>query len=79
MNLTVKDCKHPWENLQILSNGEVRVCCWANYPIGNLNTSTMDEIWNGSLLTKIRELVSKGETHSMCKNAACPYIQKYKK
>lgn len=79
MKLDIKDCKHPWENLQILSTGEIRVCCWSAFPIGNINESTIDEVWTGSLLSEVREYVKNNKLHYICENSSCPYVQKYVK
>lgn len=75
MKLQIQDCKHPWESLQILTNGDVRICCWSNGILGNLNISTIDEIWSGSLITNLREYIKNNNVHDLCKNAACPYVQ----
>ena len=75
MKLQINDCKHPWKSLQILTTGDVRVCCWSNGNLGSLNQSTIDEIWNGTLATELRECVSNNKIHELCKNAACPYVQ----
>jgi radical SAM protein with 4Fe4S-binding SPASM domain len=75
MKLTIKDCKHPWNYLQILANGDVRPCCWASDIVGNLIESTMDEIWNGETMEDLRKCVMNGETHRLCKNSPCPYVQ----
>jgi lipoate synthase len=79
MKLQVKDCKHPWENLQILATGEVRVCCWSTQHLGNINESTIDDIWNGKTLDELREFVKSNKLHSICEGAVCPYVQSYVK
>jgi MoaA/NifB/PqqE/SkfB family radical SAM enzyme len=61
--------------LQIVTTGDVRVCCWSNGSLGNLKVSTIDEIWTGSLLTDLREHVKNNKVHYLCKNSACPYVQ----
>jgi MoaA/NifB/PqqE/SkfB family radical SAM enzyme len=79
MRLKISDCRHPWDNLQILTTGDVRVCCWSNKPVGNLNKNSLDEIWNGDEMKILRESVENDKVHDLCKNAACPYIQQYLK
>lgn len=74
--LSVKDCKNPWNNLQILVNGEVRVCCWMAKSLGNLNEKTLAEIWGSEKLKELRDHISRNEVHPYCHNAPCPFIQR---
>lgn len=73
--LSIKDCRMPWGCIQILTTGDVRVCCWANHPVGNLNLQSLEEIWNGDKVKSLRESIEKEEVSSHCIGAACPYIQ----
>jgi hypothetical protein len=77
MKLEIKDCKHPWENLQVLATGEVRVCCWSSQHLGNLNKDTLDDIWLGKTLQELREFVKSNKLHPICNGAPCPYVQSY--
>ncbi len=77
MKLEIKDCKHPWENLQILATGEIRVCCWSVLPLANLNKNSLDEVWHGKTLDELREFVKSNKLHPVCNNAPCPYVQGY--
>jgi hypothetical protein len=77
MKLEIKDCKHPWKNLQIMATGEVRVCCWSICSLGNLNNESLDKIWDGTKLKELREYVSNNKLHSFCTKAPCPYVQGY--
>lgn len=79
MRYEIKDCLHPWSNLQILATGEVRVCCWSNRELGNINQNSIDKIWNGPLIEELRDYVKNNKIHSICKNAPCPYVQNYLK
>lgn len=79
MKLEIKDCKHPWENLQILATGEIRVCCWSSQHLGNINQNTLDELWNSELLNDLRDHIKNNKLHFICNKAVCPYVQSYVK
>jgi len=68
-----KTCRLPWDNVNILANGEVKPCCWCVGNVGNLNDKSLDEIWNGEAITELRESIVNDEIHDMCANAPCPY------
>ena len=74
----LKRCPHPWTTLQVLSNGEARMCCWANFAIGSVKTSSIEEIWNCQVAKDVRACVANGKVHPMCKGAACKFIQDMK-
>lgn len=66
-------CPHPWVNVNILSDGTVKPCCWCKGHIGNLNRETFDEIWNGNKVAELRQSILDNKIHPMCKNAPCPF------
>lgn len=76
MKYSIKDCKEPWESIQILSNGNVRPCCWCSGIIGNLNSSSIDDIFNGKVVNELREYMLQDKLHSICENSGCKYVQK---
>ena len=50
-------CADLWYKMAITSDGLIPICCHdylIKYPIGNLNNSTIADIWNNSHLTKLR-------------------------
>lgn len=53
-------CAYPWQQMIIDLTGEVVPCCyWSGYansgkPLGNTNTQSIDEIWNGEAYTDLR-------------------------
>ena len=68
------ECRKPWENMQVLANGDVRPCCWCTLAMGNLNEhNTIEEIWNGPASQRLRKNITEGVVDKMCKNAPCPY------
>lgn len=76
----IKDCKHPWDALQILATGEIRVCCWHSGTLGNFNSGhTIDGVWNGKDLEEVREYVKNNKVHPLCHKSPCKYLQKRQK
>lgn len=71
-------CKRPWERAMIDIDGGVRICCHlrpknsASYLIiGNLYKQTFEEIWNGSIIRRIRRQFLNNIMPNEC--WACPY------
>ena len=60
-------CAYPWQQLIVDLTGEVVPCCfWSGYgnsgkPLGNTNTETLDEIWNGEAYQDLRAKVASGD------------------
>lgn len=68
-------CPNPFENIEIDSEGDVYTCCinWINnYSIGNIYDNSLDEIWNGQKVQKLRENILKGD-YSLCSQEFCQY------
>jgi hypothetical protein len=75
--LDVKDCRKPWETLYIHLNGDVKPCCYATFPVASLNEPgiRLDEVWGGSLMTEVRDCISRNEIHRICAGAGCAYVR----
>ncbi len=65
-------CAQLWQRLVILADGEVLPCCRGFkggneklYPLGNVNNQTIESIWKGKKLNKLRELHKSGQSHKM--------------
>ena len=72
-------CKHPWSHFEINNpNGDVTMCCNNNTVLGNVNESTVKDIWNGEKFQKVRTQMVKDGAHSMCPHT-CPVLQGGKK
>jgi len=72
-------CSQPFTRLSILFNGDVTACCvdWSHKLVsGNVNNSSIDEIWNKST-NKLRldHLNHKVDKNSPCHN--CHYLLGY--
>lgn len=47
-------CVMPWVHLNIDMNGDVKACCLVSKPFGNINSNSIDEIWNGDEINEFR-------------------------
>jgi radical SAM protein with 4Fe4S-binding SPASM domain len=59
-----KPCANIWQKMVVDYNGDVVLCCddWNHSTVlGNLKQQTIEEIWKGEKLRKIREAHKKGE------------------
>ena len=72
---TIKNCRAPWEWIQVLSNGDVRPCCFSSQKLGNLHQETLQEIWNGKIAQELREYIKRDQIHPICDGAPCQFFQ----
>ncbi len=56
-----KHCSMPWYRMSIQPNGDVYPCPVASNPIGNMNTESIDEIWNSNSMNSFRKGVNSIE------------------
>lgn len=72
-------CSFPWKHLFIDTDGSVYNCCWQNRPIGHLDDTSLWNIWNGGMVTAVRETTAQGVPHTICNNASssCPFVLNY--
>jgi radical SAM protein with 4Fe4S-binding SPASM domain len=69
-----KPCALIWMKMVVDWNGDVVLCCddWNHSTIlGNLKKQSIEEIWKGEKLRKIREAHIKGEFHKVSLCSAC--------
>jgi len=69
MNIPPKLCVLPWIHLNIEPSGIVQPCCMMtdqNYIAGDLNTQTIEEIWNDKPLKNLRKEMLAGEAPKAC-------------
>ncbi|MCB4791203.1 MAG: tetratricopeptide repeat protein [Elusimicrobia bacterium] len=59
-------CHWPWKSLFILTNGCVKPYGFCEEHIGNVTSQSLEEIWNGKLMAKYREKISKYECSKWC-------------
>ena len=60
-------CILPWTSLYVLSNNEVRPCCWWRGKLGDTKKQNLKEIWNGEQLRKLRQNMLADIPTSECK------------
>lgn len=65
-------CDYPWRYMSVKVSGEVYPCCWLSKSLGNVQTQTVEEIWNGDRYQRLRSSIADG-TYSVCRGAHCPY------
>ncbi|MFO1159898.1 MAG: radical SAM protein [Reyranellaceae bacterium] len=70
----VRDCRAPWEWSLIATNGEVLPCCFGAPPVGNLNDSSFEEIWNGEAMQSLRKSLSENRIPKACEKGLCKYV-----
>jgi radical SAM protein with 4Fe4S-binding SPASM domain len=65
-------CKRPWTGFEIEHDGSVKPCCMSRETsCGNVNASSVEEIWNGEKFRRLRELMASGQSEKICK-PDCP-------
>ncbi len=69
-------CFHPWDWLEVLSDGRVFMCCatWLPFEIGNILEQPFDQLWNGEKAQAIRQSILDG-SYKYCQKKLCPSIQ----
>lgn len=69
-------CHEPWTGvLDIRTNSDVVFCpCHLKMKIGNLERSTMQEIWNSKQLMAFRKSFEKGKLPKACRGQHCPVV-----
>ena len=63
----------PWIHLHVSNDGYVKACCVANINFGNINDKTLDDIWNGESIKKLRQQFMKGDLDKRC--AVCLNVE----
>ncbi|MBI9036284.1 MAG: twitch domain-containing radical SAM protein [Bacteroidales bacterium] len=66
MNTQNPYCLMPWVHFHVGNEGYVKACCVANITYGNINTQSLDEVWNGEAVQGLREKFLKGEIDKRC-------------
>ncbi len=69
-------CPNPFRQFDLEEDGSAYACCsaWLPAPMGNLKHKTLDELWNGHVMQKIRESIYDG-SFRYCRHDRCPVIQ----
>ena len=60
-------CLAPWVGQPVIGqDGTVRLCCQTTYVIGNINESSMEEIWNSERMKDVRRAFARGHNPRAC-------------
>ena len=59
----------------VTADGAVKPCCFSSMPMGNLNDSSAEDVWNGSAAIELRRYIKADKIHPICANAPCKYVQ----
>jgi hypothetical protein len=71
----ISDCHLPWEWLLIDPLGKVQPCCWATRCVGDLNEQTIEEVWNGPDMVRLRRSIRDGYVDRVCRHAGCKFVR----
>ncbi len=74
MNYKTPFCLMPFIHYHVGNAGYVKACCVANITYGNCNTQSLNDIWNGEAINKLRIKFKKGESDPRC--AVCLNLEK---
>jgi radical SAM protein with 4Fe4S-binding SPASM domain len=72
--MRVRSCTHPWRWLLVTHTGEVMPCSHGARPVGNLNTESIEAIWNGPVMQDLRRSILAGQVHEVCRCSGCPFL-----
>jgi len=74
-DLKGKYCEKLYTWLEVDMFGKAWMCCpsWLPYPIGNVLTDTLEEIWNGPKAQELRNQIFTGDW-KYCQHEFCPMI-----
>jgi len=62
-------CHYPFDTLAIWSDGNVGPCCayqGKNIPVGNIREQTLQEIWHGEKMQRLRKQHREGKLNVVC-------------
>jgi radical SAM protein with 4Fe4S-binding SPASM domain len=67
--MTDKLCAAPWVHLHTFPSGQVYPCCLTpmEFPVGNLNNQSLEEVWNNEKIRNIRKQMIAGIEPESCK------------
>jgi len=66
--LLKQNCYAPWSHLSITVEGKVipQAHCLCNNSVGNLNTESLDALWDGESMARYREALVSGRIETIC-------------
>ena len=64
------ECSQPFKRVYIIEDGTIYPCCSGyciHYPLGNIKDMSLEEVWNGEKIKKLRELLKRNEMPDFCR------------
>lgn len=61
-------CRAPFTSLHVDQFGDVRPCCQSRRVLGNVATSSLEEIWSGSSLAELRDAMARDDLSLGCEH-----------
>jgi len=58
-------CMHPFTGLATREDGAIQACC-RSHPVGNIQSQTLEEVWNNDTMRRIRKQVLNNEWPTEC-------------
>lgn len=72
----ISECRNAWEWAHVTATGDLRPCCYALRPVGNVVTAGgFDEVWNGPTLRDVRRSLVEGHVPPSCRGAGCRFAR----
>ncbi|MBN1433985.1 SPASM domain-containing protein [Candidatus Fermentibacterales bacterium] len=73
-----RPCSHLWSSMTVCWDGKVVPCCRdlnAELIVGDLNRQTIEEVWRGETLTRLRRLHAQGRHREidLCEPCSRPF------
>lgn len=57
----------------VTQDGDVLPCSHGSRPVGNINDSSAEQIWNGERMQEVRASILRGEVDRACLSSECPF------
>jgi len=74
------NCSYPFNSLNLYADGEIRPCCnfyGLGLPLGNIKDTTLEEVWKGEKINKIREGLLKKKPNRVCRECLSQRSKNY--
>lgn len=73
--LSPRSCDAPWKWMLVQISGVVQTCCFGpSASLGNLNTSSAPDIWNGYAYRRLRRNILSDRVDVSCAGATCKFV-----
>ncbi|MDD4870065.1 MAG: SPASM domain-containing protein [Kiritimatiellae bacterium] len=69
--LNMKSCTDPLNSTYIAADGSVYACCRMGETLGNLNSQSWEDVWNGPLYRNLRRTMCSWNPTEVCRHCPC--------